>query len=120
AKLLMAQVQLEQENYAEAAKQLDEIDRVNPKLLEAWSLRAVSEYLQGHTAPLDQQWIPKLLKENPGYGELFAALGDFSVIKRQYGPAVDYYRRAIATNPELDDARSNLGINVFRLGEEEE
>src|SRR5262249_53894525 len=80
----------------------------------------ISEYLQGHTAALEQQWIPKILAENPRYGELFGELGDFAVIKRQYGQAVDFYRKAIDKNPELDDVRSNLGINVFRLGEEAE
>jgi tetratricopeptide (TPR) repeat protein len=120
AHLLLAQVQLEQENYAEAAKQLDAIDRINPRLLESWSMRAASEYLQGHTAALEQQWIPKILAENPNYGELFGELGDFAVIKRQYGQAVDFYRKALDKNPDLDDVRSNLGINVFRLGQEAE
>ena len=120
ARLLQAQVHLEQDNYSDAESTLDFIDRTNPRLLESWSLRAVSKYLQGDTGAMEQQWLARILKENPFYGEVFADLGDFSVIRRQYGPAVDFYRRALDKNPELDDARSNLGINVFRLGREEE
>ncbi|MBI2818781.1 MAG: tetratricopeptide repeat protein [Acidobacteria bacterium] len=120
ARLLLAQVNLEQENYSDAEKELAAIDRINPRLLESWSLHVVSKYLQGDTQAMEQQWLARILKENPTYGEVFADLGDFSVIRRQYGPAVNFYRRALDKDPELDEARSNLGINVFRLGQEEE
>ena len=120
ARLLLVRVYMEQENYSDAAKELDAVDHINPALLESWSLRAVAEYLQGNTDALEQQWLPRILKENPSYGEVFAELGDFAVIKRQYGPAVAFYRRALDKDPGLDDARSNLGINVFRLGQEDE
>ncbi|HWP85325.1 MAG TPA: tetratricopeptide repeat protein, partial [Terriglobia bacterium] len=120
ARLLQAQVNLEQENYAAAEQELAAIDRINPRLLESWSLHAVSEYLQGRTEAMERQWLSRILRENPSYGQVFAELGDFAVIRRQYRPAVEFYRRAIATDPDLDDARSNLGINVFRLGQEEE
>jgi len=120
ARLLLAQVHLEQENYTDAEKELDAIDRINPRSLESWSLRAVSDYLQGRAETLEQKWLPRIAVENPSYGKVFADLGDFAVIKRQYAPAVDFYRRALAQDPGLDDARSNLGINVFRLGEEDQ
>jgi Flp pilus assembly protein TadD len=67
-----------------------------------------------------EQQLSRIFDENPSYGEVFADLGDFSVIRRQYGRAVDFYERALEKNPELDDARSSLGINVFRLGREDE
>ncbi|MBI3934815.1 MAG: tetratricopeptide repeat protein, partial [Acidobacteria bacterium] len=120
ARLLQAQVNLEQENYTDAEKELAAIDRINPRSLESWSLHAVSEYLQGRSEAMEQKWLPRILAENPSYGEVFADLGDFSVIRRQYAAAVEFYRRALAKDPDLDDARSNLGINVFRLGEEDE
>ncbi|OFW20470.1 MAG: hypothetical protein A3H27_06680, partial [Acidobacteria bacterium RIFCSPLOWO2_02_FULL_59_13] len=120
ARVMLARVELEYENYTAAAAQLDRALRVNPLLLGAWSLRAVSEYLQGNPAAAEQEWIPRILRENPSYGKVFADLGDFSVLKRQYGKAVEYYRRAVETNPDLSPTRSSLGINLFRLGKEEE
>jgi tetratricopeptide (TPR) repeat protein len=120
ARLLQAQVFLEQEDFSDAEKTLAAIDRTNPQLLESWTLHAVSEYLQGRAEAMEQKWLARIFQVNPYYGEVFSELGDFAVIRRQYGPAVDFYRRALERNPELDDARSNLGINVFRLGREEE
>ena len=64
--------------------------------------------------------MPKILKENPGYGEVFELLGNLGVTHRLYVESVAYYHRALEKNDRLDDARSSLGINLFRLGKEEE
>src|SRR5688572_26944597 len=119
ARLLHARVLLEQESYDEAAKELDTVEKLNPRLLESWTLRAISEWMQGNQAALEQKWIPQILAANPAYGELYEALGNFAVVRRQYRPAVEFFQQALEKNPDLDDARSSLGINLFRLGEEE-
>ena len=119
ARVLLAQVHLEEDDYKTATQEVDAALQVNPHLLEAWSLRAVTEYLQGNRAA-EQETISRILRQNPAYGKVFADLADFSVIKRQYGAAVEFYRRALTTDPDLADARANLGINLFRLGQEEE
>jgi tetratricopeptide (TPR) repeat protein len=120
ARLLLVRVALEQENYQDVNKELEAVEKLNPRLLEAWSLRATSEYLQGKTDAAEKELVPRILAVNASYGEVFADLGDFHVLRRQYGPAVEFYRRALERNPELHDARSNLGINLLRLGEEAE
>ena len=120
ARLLLARVNLEQEHYPEADEQLNQTLEVNPRLLEAWSLRAVSEYLQGRVAVAGHDWIPRILQENPHYGKVYADLGDFSLLRRQYATAVEFYRQALETAPDLSEARANLGINLFRLGKEQE
>ena len=119
ARLLVAQIHLEAEDYKAAGEQLDAALKVNPQLADAWALRAVEQYLQGNPAA-EQETIPRILRQNPAYGKVYAELGDFLVIRRQYGKAVEFYRRAVETDPDLADARSDLGINLFRLGEEAE
>ena len=124
ARLLVARTAIEQDDFPAAEQQLDEISKVNPRLLEAWSLRAVCDYLKeynrGNNSPAEGEWIPRILKENPHYGKLYADLGDYAALKRQIPIAVDFYRRALAMDPDLDDVRADLGINLFRLGSEQE
>ncbi|MBI3895920.1 MAG: tetratricopeptide repeat protein [Acidobacteria bacterium] len=120
ARVMLARVLLEHDDYSDAATELDQALQVNPLLLEAWSLRAAAEYLQASPSAVEQEWIPRILRENPSYGKVFADLGDFAVLKRQYGAAVEFYRRAVQTDPDLSQAESSLGINLFRLGKEEE
>jgi cellulose synthase operon protein C len=120
AHLLSVRMKLEEEKWAEAATELDEIDKVNPRSLAAWSMRAGLAFLQDRKDEVEQTWVPKILKENPGYGEVFELLGNLGVTHRLYEEAVAFYRRALEKNDRLDDARSSLGINLFRLGKEEE
>jgi tetratricopeptide (TPR) repeat protein len=42
------------------------------------------------------------------------------VLNRRYPEGVEYYRKAVAADPGLESARSQLGINLMRLGEEDE
>jgi len=44
----------------------------------------------------------------------------FFVINRRYGKAFSNYRKAIALDPQLYSARSQLGINLMRLGQDAE
>jgi len=124
AHLLAARAALEEDDYDAAKKHLDEVSQINPRSIEAWSLQAVYDYLQayqhGDNAASTPESVNRVLKENPGYGEVFADLADFCLLKRQLPEAVEFYRRALAIDPRLDDARSRLGINLFRLGQEQE
>ncbi|MBI2816443.1 MAG: tetratricopeptide repeat protein [Acidobacteria bacterium] len=124
AHLLRARNALEEDEDDTAQKELDEVFKTNPRLLEAWSLLAVQDYLQAYERAQagagDGPWVTRILKENPHYGEVFSDLGDFSLLKRQLMEGVEFYRRALALNPGLDDTRSRLGINLFRLGQEQE
>ncbi len=120
AHLLVARIRIEEDDYEAAEKAVATALGVNAQSADALSIRAVIQYLQGETAAAEQDTIPRILRLNPAYGRVFADLGDFLVIKRQYGRAVEFYRRAVQTDPDLPDVRSNLGINLLRLGEETE
>lgn len=124
AHLLLARNALEEDDHHTAQEHLDDVMKVNPRLLQAWSLRAVYDYLQayqhGNNVAGDNTWVTRILKENPHFGEVFSDLADFCLLKRQLPEAVEFYRRALAMDPGLDDARSQLGINLFRLGQEQE
>ena len=119
AHLLAARVRIEEDDYEAAEEAVGKALGVNAQSADALSLKAVVQYLQGDAAA-ERETIPRILRQNPAYGQVFADLGDFLVIKRRYETATGFFRRAIETDPELPDVRSNLGINLFRLGDEAE
>jgi tetratricopeptide (TPR) repeat protein len=62
----------------------------------------------------------RILQINRVYGQAYATGAHFFVINRRYQEAIDFYRKALALNPNLWAARSQLGINLLRLGKQEE
>src|SRR4029077_1210264 len=61
----------------------------------------------------DTPWDPHAAK---GY----ETIGRFFVLNRRYEEGIQYYRKAIEMDPQLYSARSQLGINLMRLGQNEE
>jgi len=57
---------------------------------------------------------------NPAYGEAYATAGRFFVLNRRYEEAIGLYRKALDLNPRLLKARAELGLNLMRLGQDEE
>ena len=47
-------------------------------------------------------------------------MGRFFVLNRRYEEGIEYYRKAIALDPQLFSARSQLGVNLMRMGQEDE
>ena len=61
----------------------------------------------------DTAWDPKTAK---GY----ETIGHFFVMNRRYEEGIQYFRKAIEIDPQLYSARSKLGINLMRLGQNDE
>ena len=62
----------------------------------------------------------KSAQVNPTYGEGCAIIAHHLLLNYRYEDAVAYYRKAIELDPQLWSARSALGINLMRLGQEDE
>ncbi len=85
--------------------------------LDAMAILATIDWLNDKpTTP----WIDKILKINPMYGQAYETAGHFFVINRRYEEGIKFYRKAIELKPDLWTARSQLGINLMRLGQEGE
>src|ERR1035437_5962254 len=61
----------------------------------------------------DTSWDPHTAR---GY----ETIGHFFVMNRRYEEGIQYLRKAIELDPQLYSARSKLGINLMRLGQNEE
>src|SRR5207247_833357 len=114
---LMASLALEDSDPAQAVKAADAALQISTDALDAMAIRAVVELLSDRSPDV---WIQKMLQVNPTYGQGYALIGFHLVINRRYDDGVAYYRKAIDRDPRLWSARSQLGINLMRLGQEDE
>lgn len=114
---LMANLALEDSDTAQAVRQADEAIQISGDALDAMAIRAAVEILADRSP---DSWLEKIRAVNPSYGQGYAIVAHHLVLNRRYEDGVAYYRKAIAADPELWSARSELGINLMRLGQEDE
>jgi tetratricopeptide (TPR) repeat protein len=117
AHAVLAWIALEDENPREAAEHLDRALAARGNPLQAYALKASIDYLAGKP---ESEWARKALAYNPSYGEVYSIPAHFFVITRRYQEAVALYKKAIEIDPELWEAQAQLGVNLWRLGDEEE
>jgi tetratricopeptide (TPR) repeat protein len=127
ARELMARVALEDNNEERAVAEANKAVAMSPEATEAMAILATVDWLNDKPAapPVGQiltasPWIDKILKVNPHEGAAYATAGHFFVINRRYTEGIQYYRKALELDPDLQSARSELGINLMRLGKEDE
>lgn len=114
---LMANLALEDSDTQTAVAQADDAIKLSPDALDAMAVRAAVELLADRSPDV---WLGKIHQVNPHYGEADAIIAHHLILNRRYEDGVAYYRKAIALNPRLWSARSQLGINLMRLGQEDE
>ena len=117
ARELMANLALENSKTQEAVEEADKAIALSNEALEAMAVHAAVEVLADRSPDV---WFAKIHVVNPSYGEGYALVGYHLVLNRRYEDGVTYYRKAIEADPKLWAARSQLGINLMRLGQEEE
>jgi cellulose synthase operon protein C len=114
---LMASLALEDSDPARAVKEADAALDIATDALDAMAIRAAVELLADRSP---DAWIQKFLQVNPAYGQGYALIASHLVLNYRYEEGVAYYRKAIDRDPRLWSARSQLGINLMRLGQEDE
>ena len=110
---LLAWIALEDNNDAKALAAADSALGINPTAQQAIATHAAIDLLSDVK---DSPWLLKL----SGEGKAFETIAHFFVINRRYEEGILYYRKAIAATPSLWTAHSQLGVNLMRLGREEE
>jgi cellulose synthase operon protein C len=114
---VLANLALEDSNETEAVKHADAAIESAPDALDALAIRAAVELVADRSP---DAWFRRLLQINPTYGRGYALVASQLVMNRRYDEAVAYYRKAVDLDPRLWSARSQLGINLMRLGQEDE
>ena len=117
AQELLAFLALEDVDEPRAVEEADKALKMSAEALDALAIRAVIDWLNDRE---DTPWLRRIQEVNPVYGEAYAMAGHFFVLNRRYEEGIAFYRRALELNPRLWKARSELGVNLMRLGREEE
>ncbi len=114
---LLANLALEDSDRQQAAIQADAALKISPDSLDALAVLASMELLADRPA---DQWFERIGAVNPSYGQGYALVAHQLIINGRYRDGVAYYRKAIAADPSLWSARSQLGVNLMRLGQDAE
>jgi tetratricopeptide (TPR) repeat protein len=112
-----ANAALEASNGAEAVRHTEAALGLAADAIDAMAIRAAAELVADRSP---DQWLQRMTQVNPIYGHGYAIVAFHLVQNRRYEEGVAYYRKAIALDARLWSAHSQLGVNLMRLGEEEE
>ena len=114
---VMADLALANDDSQTATAEADKAIALEDDALDAMAIRAAVELIADRSP---DAWFQKIRAVNPGYGEAYARVAHQLELHYRYEDAVVYYRKAIAADPELWAAHSALGIDLMRLGQQEE
>jgi tetratricopeptide (TPR) repeat protein len=114
---LMADLLLANDDRDTAAAEADKAIALENDALDAMAIHAAVELIGDHSPDV---WFAKIAAINPGYGEAYARVARALELHYRYEDAVLYYRKAIEADPRLWAAHSALGIDLMRLGKDEE
>lgn len=117
ARELIAKVALEDNDTQKASDEAHKALDISPEALDAMAVLQTMEWLDNKPT---HDWVDKILKINPTYGEAYEIVGHFFWINRRYVETIQYYRKALELKPDLWTARSALGVTLMQLGQEEE
>jgi Flp pilus assembly protein TadD len=110
AQELLARLALEDNDTAKAVEEANKALALDAKSVEGRAILATIDWLADKK---DTSFDPHTAR---GY----EIAGHFFVINRRYEEGVEYFRKAVELDPQLYSARSQLGINLMRLGQDKE
>src|SRR5882757_9010895 len=113
----MANLALENDDRDLAIAEADKALALDKDAMDAMAIRAAVELLADRSP---DAWFAKITAVNPGYGEAYARVARQLEMHYRYEDAVTYYRRAVKADPRLWAAHSALGIDLMRMGKEDE
>jgi cellulose synthase operon protein C len=114
---LLADLAMQDNRPELAAKEADAALMLDAQSLDAMAIHAVIELLADRPA---DEWWERIHSINPSYGPGYALAAEHLILNRRYQDGVALYRKALELSPKLWSARSELGINLMRLGQDEE
>ena len=113
----VAGLALENADAEHALAEADEAFKLSPDALDAMAIHAAVELLADRSP---DAWFAKIRAINPTYGEGYAHVAHALELNYRYEDAIVYDRKAIEADPRLWRARSDLGVSLMRLGQEQE
>src|SRR5688572_20828071 len=115
ARELLAGLALEDSDPKKAAEEANKALELSAESFDALAVLAAIEELADRPGT---PYLEKVWKVNPYYGEAEAIVAHHLVLNRRYDEGIVHYQEAVRRDPENWAARSQLGINLMRLGRE--
>jgi tetratricopeptide (TPR) repeat protein len=113
----LAYLALEDTDPKKATEEAQAALNISNEALDGMAVLASIDWLNGKA---QSEWMDRILKVNPVYGKAYATGAHFFTINRRYLQAVEYERKALTLDPALWSVRSELGLNLMRLGHTDE
>lgn len=110
AQELLARLALEDNNNAKATEEAKKALAIDPNSVQGKAILASIDLLADKK---DTPWDPH---DARGY----ETIAHFFFLNRRYDEAIQYDRKAVALDPRLYTARSDLGLNLMRMGQADE
>jgi cellulose synthase operon protein C len=114
---LLAELALENDDQDAAAAEADKAIALEDDVLDAMAIHAAIEILNDRSP---DPWLAKIHALNPGYGQAYAQVARQLELHYRYEDAVAWYRKSVEADPRLWSAHSALGVELMRLGQEDE
>jgi tetratricopeptide (TPR) repeat protein len=116
---ILAEIAIVDDRFDTAEGYLDKILQINPESLNAKTLQAAIAYLKDNHSTYET--IRKAIERfSPGNAGLYTRVAEICGRKYRFAEAVELARQAIAMDPDFWEGYGLLGINLLRLGKEEE
>jgi len=119
ALLLVAENQIDGENYEQAGKILEDVAKVNPWHPDLWAYRAVLAHLRHDTAA-ETEARATALKFAPANPRVDHLIGRKLSEKYRFAEGAAHQRQALAFDPAYLPAKAQLASDLLRLGQEDE
>jgi Flp pilus assembly protein TadD len=113
ARVLLAELALDETKRPEAAAEVEAALAVNPNHFEALSLKAAIAWLDKRTDDYTAT-TGALMKLNPTYGEVYRVVGGVAARQYRFEDAAELARRAITVDRENVRAYADLGAHLMR------
>lgn len=110
---------IHEQDWEEATRWLERGLKVNRGYLPLLELKAAVHFFR-NDPPQYQELRRQILQINPADARLFETLADLAVTQRRLEDSISFYREALQLDPRRWSALASLGINLLRMGEEEE
>ncbi len=110
AQVLLARLALEDSEPAKAAEEAHKALAMSANVVQAKAILATIDWLNDKP---ETAW-------DPHAGAAYETAGAIFVLNRRYEEGIQFFRKAIELQPDLWSAHSQLGINLMRLGREDE
>ncbi len=119
ALLARASIEIDRNEWPNALATIALITAINPRNVQAISLRATVAWLRDDMAAYETD-RKQVFAINPVYHQFYRTVAHSAVREHRYVQANELNRAAIALNPKAFDAMGDLGMGYLRMGMETE